>query len=426
MPSHVALVARLLDRLHQVRKLLGQEPVAADSNTRFVDAFDSMGFIEFLALVADDCGVPVEAIEQAAGRRYGSVGEFAAAINAAGLSLQHESPPKARSASDGSPALAFRARKASAWLAATAARLPANRQPASAINALLQRPPGWLEEHAGIEARCLWNDGEPLDAVAYSAQDCLRQAGLSPATVGALLVTSEAPPLLVGLAAALHARLGLPSSSAALEIGGACTGFLTALWTAQHLLANTTAVLVIAVEAPSRWLALAPTPAGEAAALFGDAAASCLLTSQPPGAGALYLRDIVLGTDGSSGSLLRVDTVPGRGAELHMDGIAVAHRAVRTMADAVRQLCDRNALTVDQVAAVLAHGGNGRMPALLARRLGLPSNRVCSETARTGNLGSASLPVAWAARDPSTSHPVIWTAVGAGLQWGAALFETPT
>lgn len=423
MSSHVALVARLLDRLHQVRKLLGQEPLAADANTRFVDALDSMGFIEFLALAAEDCDVPVEAIEQAAGRRYGSIGEFAAALDAAGLSLRHESPPRARSASDGSSVFALRAGKASVWLAATAARLPASRQPASAINALLHRPPGWLEEHAGIEARCLWGEEEPLDAAAHSAQDCLRQAGLSPAAVGALLVTSEAPPLLTGLAAALHARLGLPSNSAALEIGGACTGFLTALWTAQHLLADTTAVLVIAVEAPSRWLSLSPTPAGEAAALFGDAAASCLLTAKPPSAGALCLRDLVLGTDGSSGSLLRVEMAPGRGAELHMDGIAVAHRAVRAMADAVRQLCNRHGLTVDQLAAVLAHGGNGRMPALLARRLRLPSHRVSSEAARTGNLGSASLPVAWAARDPSVSRPVIWTAVGAGLQWGAAWFD---
>jgi 3-oxoacyl-[acyl-carrier-protein] synthase III len=421
MSSHVVLVARLLDRLHQVRNLLGQKPLAADANTRFVDALDSMGFIEFLAFVAEDCGVPVETIEQAAGRRYDSIGELAAVLDAAGLSLQHENSRQARS--DVSPTFALRACKASARLAATAARLPANRQPASAINAFLHRPPGWLEEHAGIEARCLWDDDEPLDAAAHSAQDCLRRAGLSPATVGALLVTSEAPPLLTGLAATLHARLGLPSSSAALEMGGACTGFLTALWTAQHLLVDTASVLVIAVEAPSRWLSLSPTPAGEVAALFGDAAASCLLTAQSPAAGALCLRDIVLGTDGSSGSLLRVEMAHGRGAELHMDGIAVAHRAVRTMADAVRQLCDRNALMVDQLAAVIAHGGNGRMPALLARRLGVPSNRVLSETARTGNLGSASLPVAWTARDPSISRPVVWTAVGAGLQWGAALFD---
>ena len=115
--SSQVVVARLLERLHQVREFLGQERLAADTNTRFVDAIDSMGFVEFLALVAEDFGVPVDTIEQAAGRRYGSVGEFACALAAAGLSLQHEILSQARSASDGNPALAFRVGRASAWLA---------------------------------------------------------------------------------------------------------------------------------------------------------------------------------------------------------------------------------------------------------------------------------------------------------------------
>jgi len=61
------------------------------------------------------------------------------------------------------------------------------------------------------------------------------------------------------------------------------------------------------------------------------------------------------------------------------------------------------------------------MPALLARQLNLPPERVWSETAATGNLGTASLPVAWVAHQPVEAHPVVWAAVGAGLTWGAAL-----
>jgi 3-oxoacyl-[acyl-carrier-protein] synthase III len=61
------------------------------------------------------------------------------------------------------------------------------------------------------------------------------------------------------------------------------------------------------------------------------------------------------------------------------------------------------------------------MPGLLARKLGLPPERVWSETPRTGNLGSASLPVAWASHPPQREGPAIWTAVGAGLTWGAAM-----
>lgn len=408
MSPNPDFVVRLLAHLRQVREQLGHELRPVDAETRFADVVDSMGFVEFLALVAEDCGVAVETLEQATRRRYGSVGEFAAALDAAGLRADQScsSPPAAPTTNPLPKGESVRGRP-SAWLEATAAALPVHRQPASEINALLHRPPGWFEEHAGIESRCLWGDEDPLDAATGTAQDCLRQAGLSPDAVGALLVTSEAPPLPTGLAAALHARLGLPVRSAALEIGGACTGFLSALWTAQSLLANTTAVLVIAVETPSRWLPLSPTPAGEAAALFGDAAVSCLLTTQPTRADALGLRDILLGTDGAANSLLRIEMFAGQGPELHMDGIALAHRAVRTMAESVRQLCFQNGLTVDQLAAVIAHGGNGRMSDLLARRLNLPRQRVLSETTRTGNLGSASLPVAWINRNSAVSYPVI-------------------
>ena len=97
-------------------------------------------------------------------------------------------------------------------------------------------------------------------------------------------------------------------------------------------------------------------------------------------------------------------------------------RAVRAMADAVTMLTERHCLSPSDLAGVVAHGGNGRLPTLLARQLGLPPERVWSETPRTGNLGSASLPVAWAARRGWPAGRVAWTAVGAGLTWGAALF----
>lgn len=108
-----------------------------------------------------------------------------------------------------------------------------------------------------------------------------------------------------------------------------------------------------------------------------------------------------------------------------MAGVPLAPRAVRTMADAVRQLSERQGLSVDQLGAVIAHGGNGRMPALLARRLGLPIERVWSATARAGNLGSASVPIAWTSGTSPPSPPLIGVSAGAGLQWGAALFDAP-
>jgi len=309
-------------------------------------------------------------------------------------------------------------------LTASAYRLPAQVQSAAYLNERLQRPPGWLEDRAGIGQRRVWGEQDPLAAAADAGRECLERAGMKLEDVGALLVTSEAPPLLAGLAAAVHHRLGLPAQTMAEKIGNACSGFLAALWLGRQLILARKSVLVLAVEAPTRYLALQPGPAGEAAALFGDAAAACLLADQPCDHHSLSLVDILLRVDGAEGRLIQVAAAEKGAVEVRLQGEPLAARAIDAMAQAVQDLAAKHGLALADLAAIVMHGGNARFPALLARRLGLPAERVWSQTAQTGNLGSASLPVAWALQEARPEGPIIWTAVGAGLTWGAVLFRT--
>jgi 3-oxoacyl-[acyl-carrier-protein] synthase-3 len=412
------LLAHLLSRIRQVQENLGIEPDPLDTrDTRFGDLLDSMGMAEFLLILARDCGVSPTAIEECVDRRFGTVSELACSLQAAGLLPQGQRPSETLTPSKWPLSRV----DAPCWLVATAVRLPDQVQSAAELNAALQRPAGWLESHAGIQERRLWADQDALAAAATAGHDCLARAEVPAEQVGALLVTSEAPPLLAGLAAALHHRLGLRPNTVALEVGGACTGFLAALWMAQALMPRLGAVLVIAVEVPSRYLRLQPGPAGEAAALFGDAAAAALVCGQAVGQEAVPLAEVVLGTDGSAAGLIQVAQPTTGQIELRLDGLTLAGRAVPTMAQSVRDLAARHGFAVADLLAVVAHGGNGRLPALLAQQLDLPLERVWSETARTGNLGSASLPVAWAAHQPGARGPVVWTSVGAGLTWAAML-----
>ncbi len=414
------LTAHLLRRLREVREGLGVGSAEADDpGARFAELLDSMGLVEFLTVLAEDCGVAPEEIERCAGRRFGTVADLAGAMHAAGLS------PGGEMAASAAPTPAEgwgrQVESIPCWLGATVARLPEEVQTAAAVDEALGRPAGWLEGHAGIRQRCVWGERDPLEAAAEAGRLCLYQAGLLVEQVGALLVTSQAPPLLAGLAAALHHRLDLRPEAVALEVGGACTGYLAALWTARGLLARVGVALVLAVEAPSRLLAVRPGPAGESVALFGDAAAASVLCQHPPCPGAVPVANVVFGADGAAASLIRVACPAAGGVEVSFDGEALAARALRTMADAVRDLAHDHGLKLTDLEAVVMHGGNGRMPALLTRLLDLPPERAWSTTGRTGNLGSASLPVAWAERRPAPQGPVVWTAVGAGLTWGAAL-----
>ncbi len=420
-PATDALTTRLIHLVRRVQRQLGADELADDPSTRFADAFDSMGLVEFVAILAGECGVAPAAIEECVDRRFGTVADLAAAMNAVGLWPTVGPGRVAKPAASERPSRAGAFATSPCWLSATVTRLPETIQSAAAINEALGRAAGWLEHHAGIESRHLWAGQDPLTAAAEAAADCLRDAELSADALGALLVTSETPPRLAGLGAALHHRLGLRADAVALEIGNACTGFLAALWMAESLLPRVGPILIVAVEAPSHFLALRPGPAGEAAALFGDGTAAALLCDRPIGQHPVPLAGVLLGADGAAGDVLRVERTAEGTVALHMEGRTLAGRAVKAMAEAVRAIAARHGVDVNALEAVVCHGGNGRMPALLARQLGLAPERVWSETPRTGNLGSASLPAAWAAHRPIPQGPVAWAAVGAGLTWGAAI-----
>jgi 3-oxoacyl-[acyl-carrier-protein] synthase-3 len=335
MSTSVAdLAAHLFQRIDQVRRQLGEEPEGASEPTaRFADLLDSMGMVEFLALLARDCRVAPADIERAAGHQFGTVAEVARRLADAGL------VPVAAAGVGTTPAVAPLppAETTPCWLAGTVVLLPETVQPAAALNRALGRPAGWLEQHAGIRSRRVWAGQDPLAAAADAGRACLGCAGVLAEEVGALLVTSEAPPRLAGLAADLHGRLGLRPETAAVEVGGACTGFLSAVWLARALLARLGVVLVVAVEAPSQFLTAGPGPAGEAAALFGDGAAAALLCADNRGDGVCFT-DVSLGADGSAANLLRVERAAGGPVEVRMEGTALAGRAVRAMADLIEDV----------------------------------------------------------------------------------------
>ncbi len=409
----IDILAHVFVRLRQVRDELGIEPLESDNPDALLsDLIDSMGFVELLAVLAQEWGVRPEAIERAAGQRFTTVASLANALAACGTAGSSADRSRMEPATP-------QAAMTTCWLSAVQAYLPRTIEDAGELDQRLHCPPGWLQAHAGIRRRHVWAGENALDAAAETGRASLASAGLLPEEVGALLVTSQAPPVLAGLAAALHQRLGLTPRAVALEVGGACTGFLQALWLARNLIERVETILIVALEAPSLHLIVEPGEAGEAAALFGDGVACCLASLARLDAASLPLLDVALGVEAGD-DLLRVEGSGREGVRVKMDGPRLASRAIECLAGQVRQTLERHRLSLEELEGVLIHAGNGRLPALLARRLGLPEDRVWSMTAESGNLGSASLPLAWSVRQ-RIEGPVIWTAIGAGLTFASAL-----
>ncbi len=439
--AETQLADYLLSVMRGVLEDLGAEddqPLAPDA--RFSDTFDSMAMVEFLGVVADDCGCELATIEECVEGRFSTVAELWRKMSAAGLAPVNAAdsqvampPPRGglagllgvRAARQLDEMKATRARPAAdkaIWLAGAAARLPRAVQHGPELDEAVGRPRGWIERRAGILQRRVWGDEDPIEAAAVCASDALRNSRVPSDAVAALFTVSEAPPLCVGLAAAVHQRIGLPATTPCFELGGACTGFLSAVSLASAVVGQWGPVLVVSIEAHSRLMSLVPGPRGESAALFGDGCAAVVLGAEPGKGPPVRLVDLRTFADGGAADLIQVSS-DGAGYALEMDGVPLTEFALHALATATREIAARHELPIGKLGAIVAHGGNGRMPAMLARLLHVPPAKVWSEVAMTGNLGSASVPVAWVSRAAPAAGPVVWTAVGAGLVWGAALWE---
>src|SRR5262249_31673353 len=86
-PATQDCLHHLLRRLGEVQQNLGFELTGDDPDPRLADAVDSMGLVELVAVLAEDFDVRPEVIEQTVGHRFGTVGELAEALAAAGLTF---------------------------------------------------------------------------------------------------------------------------------------------------------------------------------------------------------------------------------------------------------------------------------------------------------------------------------------------------
>src|SRR5882724_2749283 len=81
---------------------------------------------------------------------------------------------------------------------------------------------GTLQQRTGIES--LARAAEGVDEVTLAEQACQFAAGDTVGEIDMLLATSETTVGHPALAASLHERLDLPSTCAAMDVGGACAG----------------------------------------------------------------------------------------------------------------------------------------------------------------------------------------------------------
>lgn len=131
----------------------------------------------------------------------------------------------------------------------------------------------------------------------------------------------------------------------------------------------------------------------------------------------------------------RLVATPGEGTTLSsagyscltMNGKEVYKFATREVPRVLTEALEEAGMEVDDVDWLLLHQANIRIMEVVAKRLGIPMEKVITNLASYGNTSAGSIPIAFdeAVRSGKVKKGdvVACSGFGAGLSWGAAIFK---
>lgn len=263
--------------------------------------------------------------------------------------------------------------------------------------------PSWITHRTGIEARHWVRDDEACSDIATAAAARLldprdiaraRIRQLVLATVSGDHPTPPTAPLVLR-------NLGL-AHAGALDLGAACAGFVSGLHLCAGLhLATGEEHLLIAADIRSKFLRRRDLAT---VALFGDGAASCLISDRRAGADFQFLAS-ELTADGSVEDLIAIRAGGSRlpharnqdedNLYLHMrSGATLFLKGVDIMVASARSLLARTGRGMDDIDWVVPHQANLHLVRAVTDKLGVPRDKVVETVSFTGNTSGASVGIA--------------------------------
>ena len=320
-------------------------------------------------------------------------------------------------------------------IAGTGSYLPERAVPNSFFEEYLDTSDEWIVQRTGIRERRFAADDEATSDLSLEASKrALDAAGLQPEDLDLIVLGTLTPDFLLPSTACLvQDRLGAKNAGA-FDCNAACTGFLTALSTAEAFIAAGRAkrVLAIGAETLSRFVNFQDRGS---CIIFGDAAGAAILTPLEECGQGEVLRT-TLGSDGSGYSFIHMpaggarkpptlETLEAKEHFITMRGREVFRFAVTYMSDLIAQMMEEH--DPDELSLIVPHQVNRRIIDAALDRLEMTDEKVIVNIEQYGNTSAATVPVALdqAVREGRIEKGklVVLVAFGAGLTWGASLLR---
>jgi len=294
----------------------------------------------------------------------------------------------------------------------------------------------WIVTRTGIRERRVARTDQAASDLCYEAAiNALQSSGTDAKELDGIIVGTISGDMPFPATACLVQDLLGASNAAAFDLSAACSGFVYALYNANALIKSgqMNKVLVLGAEVLTRFVDFEER---STCVLFGDGAGAVVLeATEQEGHGILgtfiksdgSLSELLYIRSGGSRSPASEATVAEKQHYIRMKGDGVFKYAVRTMADAAKQVLDQAGLTMNDVDVLIPHQANVRIIDAVSKRLELPSERVIVNVDRYGNTSSATIPIALdeAVRDGRVNKGdlVLMVTFGGGLTWGSVLLR---
>ncbi len=312
---------------------------------------------------------------------------------------------------------------------------PATSLDNQALTQLMDTSDEWIASRTGIRSRRLAGVTESLTSLATVAgSKALAMAGITPLDLDLIILASSTPDDMYGSACQIQFSLGA-INAVAFDLTAACSGFVFGLVTAAQYIRTGTYknVLLIGGDIHSRWVNWEDRGT---CVLFGDGAGAIVMQANASD----RLLGFELRSDGTQNNSLNL-AYQGKAKELvngvsisqgiykplTMNGKEVYRFAVQRVPEVIDKALFKAKLSIDQIDWLLLHQANQRILDAVAERLHIPQHKVISNLAQYGNTSAASIPIAL---DEAVSqgkiqpnHTIIASGFGAGLSWGAAIFQ---
>ncbi|BAY31714.1 3-oxoacyl-[acyl-carrier-protein] synthase III [Nostoc carneum NIES-2107] len=304
-----------------------------------------------------------------------------------------------------------------------------------ALTQLVETSDEWIATRTGIRQRRLANPAESLSVLAARAsRQAIAAAGIKAADLDLIILATSTPDDLFGSACQIQAEIGA-TKAVAFDLTAACSGFIFGMVTAAQYIRSGVYqnVLLIGADILSRWVDWQDR---STCVLFGDGAGAVVMQANESD----RLLGFTLKSDGSQNHFLNLayqgssqELIPnvnisqGNYQPITMNGKEVYRFAVQKVPEVIDKTLFQANLNVDQIDWLLLHQANQRILDAVAQRLNIPKEKVISNLANYGNTSAASIPIALdeAVRQGKIKPNDIIAAsgFGAGLTWGAAIFQ---